>query len=89
MSKLFLHLQAIQKFNGHMFSKRPIAVDWAVPKNLYNVAVDATTASAEGMLPYCFSFLSLEFLKTVLLNLYMRETDTVRWRSVVLSPPNI
>ncbi|CAN8283795.1 unnamed protein product [Cochlearia groenlandica] len=36
---------AIQKFNGHMFSKRPIAVDWAVPKNLYN---GAATAPADG-----------------------------------------
>ncbi|KAG2286655.1 hypothetical protein Bca52824_046259 [Brassica carinata] len=35
---------AIQKFNGHMFSKRPIVVDWAVPKNLYNGAADAVTA---------------------------------------------
>ncbi|KAK4757226.1 hypothetical protein SAY87_007353 [Trapa incisa] len=26
---------AIKKFNGQMFGKRPIAVDWAVPKNLY------------------------------------------------------
>ncbi|XP_020884069.1 RNA-binding protein 28 isoform X2 [Arabidopsis lyrata subsp. lyrata] len=39
---------AIQMFNGHMFGKRPIAVDWAVPKNLYNGAADATTASADG-----------------------------------------
>ncbi|CAH8392055.1 unnamed protein product [Eruca vesicaria subsp. sativa] len=39
---------AIQKFNGHMFSKRPIAVDWAVPKNLYNGAADAVTAPENG-----------------------------------------
>nr|GEW22314.1 RNA-binding protein 28 [Tanacetum cinerariifolium] len=26
---------AIQKFNGNKFGKRPIAVDWAVPKNIY------------------------------------------------------
>ncbi|WZZ53889.1 hypothetical protein YC2023_053996 [Brassica napus] len=39
---------AIQKFNGHMFSKRPIAVDWAVPKNLYNGASDAVTAPEDG-----------------------------------------
>ncbi|KAJ0680620.1 putative RNA recognition motif domain, nucleotide-binding alpha-beta plait domain superfamily [Helianthus annuus] len=26
---------AIQKFNGKSFSKRPIAVDWAVPKKIY------------------------------------------------------
>jgi nucleolar protein 4 len=43
-----LHFQAIKKFNGHMFGKRPIAVDWAVPKNIYNGAADATTASADG-----------------------------------------
>uniref|UniRef100_M4ENC8 RRM domain-containing protein n=1 Tax=Brassica campestris TaxID=3711 RepID=M4ENC8_BRACM len=39
---------AIQKFNGHVFSKRPIAVDWAVPKNLYNGASDAVTAPEDG-----------------------------------------
>ncbi|CAH2061602.1 unnamed protein product [Thlaspi arvense] len=39
---------AIEKFNGHMFSKRPIAVDWAVPKNLYNGSTDAATAPADG-----------------------------------------
>ncbi|KAF3579797.1 hypothetical protein DY000_02034031 [Brassica cretica] len=39
---------AIQKFNGHMFSKRPIVVDWAVPKNLYNGAADAVTAPEDG-----------------------------------------
>ncbi|KAJ0260533.1 hypothetical protein HA466_0067230 [Hirschfeldia incana] len=39
---------AIQKFNGHMFSRRPIAVDWAVPKNLYNSAADAVTAPEDG-----------------------------------------
>uniref|UniRef100_A0A0D3C101 RRM domain-containing protein n=1 Tax=Brassica oleracea var. oleracea TaxID=109376 RepID=A0A0D3C101_BRAOL len=39
---------AIQKFNGHMFSKRPIVVDWAVPKNLYNGASDAVTAPEDG-----------------------------------------
>ncbi|CAG7906850.1 unnamed protein product [Brassica rapa] len=39
---------AIQKFNGHMFSKRPIAVDWAVPKNLYNGAADTVTAPEDG-----------------------------------------
>ncbi|KAL0741487.1 hypothetical protein Bca4012_083000 [Brassica carinata] len=39
---------AIQKFNGHMFSKRPIAVDWAVPKNLYNGSADAVTAPEDG-----------------------------------------
>lgn len=49
-----MHFQAIKKFNGHMFSKRPIAVDWAVPKNLYNGAADASTAPADGMLLYCF-----------------------------------
>lgn len=60
---LYLHLQAIEEFNGHRFNKRPIAVDWAVPKNLYNGAADATTiASADGMLS--FLFLLLGFLLT-------------------------
>lgn len=49
------HLQAIQKFNGHMFSKRPIAVDWAVPKNLYNGAADAATAPEDGKFTVLFS----------------------------------
>uniref|UniRef100_A0A1J3GHU7 RNA-binding protein 28 n=1 Tax=Noccaea caerulescens TaxID=107243 RepID=A0A1J3GHU7_NOCCA len=40
--------KAIENFNGHMFSKRPIAVDWAVPKNLYSGAADAATAPADG-----------------------------------------
>ncbi|KAF3559490.1 hypothetical protein F2Q69_00016386 [Brassica cretica] len=31
-----------------MFSKRPIVVDWAVPKNLYNGAADAVTAPEDG-----------------------------------------
>ncbi|KAJ7978318.1 RNA-binding protein 28 [Quillaja saponaria] len=31
---------AIQKFNGSMFGKRPIAVDWAVPKKLYSSGVN-------------------------------------------------
>lgn len=57
LSYLYLHLQAIEKFNGHMFSKRPIAVDWAVPKNLYNGAADASTAAVDdGMLPYSLSY---------------------------------
>ncbi|KAF2588933.1 hypothetical protein F2Q70_00041477 [Brassica cretica] len=46
---------AIQKFNGHMFSKRPIAVDWAVPKNLYNGAADAATAPEDGKFTVLFS----------------------------------
>ena len=37
-----------------MFSKRPIVVDWAVPKNLYNGAADAVTAPEDGMFLYCF-----------------------------------
>ncbi|XVE67017.1 hypothetical protein DITRI_Ditri08aG0126400 [Diplodiscus trichospermus] len=36
---------AIQKFNGKMFGKRPIAVDWAVPKKLYSGGADAADSS--------------------------------------------
>ncbi|XP_076897698.1 uncharacterized protein LOC143551063 [Bidens hawaiensis] len=33
---------AIQKFNGKNFGKRPIAVDWAVPKKIYTAGSQAT-----------------------------------------------
>ncbi|CAL1390438.1 unnamed protein product [Linum trigynum] len=36
---------AIQKFNGYKFGKRPIAVDWAVPKKIYNSGANASTSS--------------------------------------------
>ncbi|XP_031273863.1 RNA-binding protein 28 [Pistacia vera] len=38
---------AIQKFNGQMFGKRPIAVDWAVPKKIYSSGAVAV-ASEDG-----------------------------------------
>ncbi|XP_071697107.1 uncharacterized protein [Rutidosis leptorrhynchoides] len=37
---------AIQKFNGNNFAKRPIAVDWAVPKKIYTAG--SQVASKEG-----------------------------------------
>ncbi|CAA7028282.1 unnamed protein product [Microthlaspi erraticum] len=40
--------KAIENFNGHMFNKRPIAVDWAVAKNIYSGVADAATAPADG-----------------------------------------
>ena len=45
------HFQAIQKFNGKMFGKRPIAVDWAVPKKLYSGGANAAVASDDGLCP--------------------------------------
>ncbi|KAL5790992.1 hypothetical protein ACOSQ2_005880 [Xanthoceras sorbifolium] len=39
---------AIKKFNGQLFSKRPIAVDWAVPKNIYSTGAAAGIASEDG-----------------------------------------
>ncbi|XP_007042088.2 PREDICTED: RNA-binding protein 28 [Theobroma cacao] len=41
---------AIQKFNGQKFAKRPIAVDWAVPKKLYSGGANAAVASDGGQL---------------------------------------
>ncbi|KAE8724676.1 hypothetical protein F3Y22_tig00009942pilonHSYRG00038 [Hibiscus syriacus] len=41
---------AIQKFNGNFFCKRPIAVDWAVPKKLYSAGANAAVASDDGQL---------------------------------------
>lgn len=37
--------QAIQKFNGQKIGKRPIAVDWAVPKKIY--ITNATPVASE------------------------------------------
>ncbi|KAK9286920.1 hypothetical protein L1049_015327 [Liquidambar formosana] len=39
---------AIQKFNGQKFSKRPIAVDWAVPKKIYTSGANSVVASEDG-----------------------------------------
>ncbi|XVF01054.1 hypothetical protein REPUB_Repub04eG0054600 [Reevesia pubescens] len=41
---------AIQKFNGQMFGKRPIAVDWAVPKKLYSGGANAAVVTDDGQL---------------------------------------
>ncbi|KAF8410539.1 hypothetical protein HHK36_003070 [Tetracentron sinense] len=38
---------AIQKINGKMFGKRPIAVDWAIPKKIYANA-DSVDAPEDG-----------------------------------------
>jgi nucleolar protein 4 len=43
-----LLFQAIQKFNGQMFGKRPIAVDWAVSKKVYNSGANAILTSEDG-----------------------------------------
>ncbi|KAJ4827479.1 hypothetical protein Tsubulata_006825 [Turnera subulata] len=39
---------AIKKFNAQMFGKRPIAVDWAVPKKIYGTGANAYAASEDG-----------------------------------------
>ncbi|KAK2998552.1 hypothetical protein RJ639_024311 [Escallonia herrerae] len=36
---------AIKKFNGNLLSKRPIAVDWAVPKRIYTTGAHAAAAA--------------------------------------------
>ncbi|CAK9142052.1 unnamed protein product [Ilex paraguariensis] len=40
--------KAIQKFNGQKFGKRPIAVDWAVPKKVYATGAHSVAASEDG-----------------------------------------
>jgi hypothetical protein len=53
----FFLLQAIQKFNGQKFGKRPIAVDWAVPKKIYSSGANVSAASEDGKwLFYCVAF---------------------------------
>ncbi|XP_057500570.1 uncharacterized protein LOC130784642 isoform X3 [Actinidia eriantha] len=39
---------AIQKFNGKKFGKRPIAVDWAIPKKVYAIGSHSVAASEDG-----------------------------------------
>ncbi|XP_073149549.1 uncharacterized protein [Henckelia pumila] len=39
---------AIQKFNGKKFGKRPIAVDWAVSKKVYTSVSNSATAVEDG-----------------------------------------
>ncbi|KAK2978258.1 hypothetical protein RJ640_017109, partial [Escallonia rubra] len=39
---------AIKKFNGNLLSKRPIAVDWAVPKRIYTTGAHAAAALEDG-----------------------------------------
>ncbi|KAL9333318.1 hypothetical protein Peur_073457 [Populus x canadensis] len=39
---------AIKKFNGQKFGKRPIAVDWAVPKKIYSSGANVSAASEDG-----------------------------------------
>ncbi|PIA55911.1 hypothetical protein AQUCO_00700317v1 [Aquilegia coerulea] len=41
---------AIQKFNGKLFGKRPIAADWAVPKKLYTAGADSINSIKDGPL---------------------------------------
>ncbi|KAK9056716.1 hypothetical protein SSX86_024078 [Deinandra increscens subsp. villosa] len=38
---------AIQKFNGKSFGKRPIAVDWAIPKNIYTAGSQVSLKDGE------------------------------------------
>ncbi|KAK3008151.1 hypothetical protein RJ639_015130, partial [Escallonia herrerae] len=39
---------AIKKFNGNLLSKRPIAVDWAVPKRIYTTGAHVAAALEDG-----------------------------------------
>lgn len=60
-----------------MFSKRPIAVDWAIPKNLYNGAADAATAPADGMLPHNLMVLNL-FLVILYPEIWYSFIETIK-----------
>ncbi|GFP84641.1 RNA-binding protein 28 [Phtheirospermum japonicum] len=40
--------KAILNFNGKCFGKRPIAVDWAVPKNIYTVGSNSVATIVDG-----------------------------------------
>ncbi|KAK6143446.1 hypothetical protein DH2020_023794 [Rehmannia glutinosa] len=50
-TSFLLHIstaRAIQNFNGKTFGKRPIAVDWAVPKKIYTVGSNSVAAIGDG-----------------------------------------
>ena len=56
---LFFLNQAIKNINGKVVAKRPVAVDWAVPKKVYTVAAKAD-AKDNGKYKVSFiSYLSL------------------------------
>ncbi|OVA08715.1 RNA recognition motif domain [Macleaya cordata] len=40
--------KAIQKVNGQIFGKRPIAVDWAIPKKVYATGANALDSMKDG-----------------------------------------
>lgn len=44
----FSLLQAIKKFNAQMYGKRPMAVDWAVPKKIYSSGANVSLATEDG-----------------------------------------
>lgn len=46
--KCFLSSQAIKMFNGKHFGKRPVAVDWAIPKNVYASGGHSLPGSGDG-----------------------------------------
>lgn len=52
---LFFLNQAIKSINGKVVAKRPVAVDWAVPKKVYTVAAKA---DAKDNGKYKVSFIS-------------------------------
>lgn len=53
---LILLVQAIKNLNGKKLGKRPIAVDWAVPKKIYASGNNPAATTGDGIL----HFLSLE-----------------------------
>lgn len=46
-------MQAIKKFNGQKLQNRTIAVDWAVPKNLYKSGNSENIAPEDGNYLVC------------------------------------
>lgn len=40
--------QAIKMFNGKHFGKRPVAVDWAIPKDVYASGDHSHPGSGDG-----------------------------------------
>jgi len=57
--ELFFLNQAIKNINGKVVAKRPVAVDWAVPKKVYTVAAKADAKDNGKYKVFFISFLFL------------------------------
>lgn len=69
-------MQAIKKFNGQKLQNRTIAVDWAVPKNLYKSGNSENIAPEDGNYLVCpCTFHILKFCTVHFFNIIIIPVD--------------